>query len=63
MPVMQNLELGLVTQFLNQFKLVLEQREKCIAFKFLFDHGEIQVGTLWQQLRINFRATTNKNVR
>src|SRR5665213_286652 len=63
MPVMQNLELRRVFDFSGQFKLVLKRREKGVAiFNLAFDYSQIKVGTLWQQLRVNFRATTNKNI-
>src|SRR5208283_4958029 len=62
MPVMQNLELRLVADLLNQFKLVLERRKNGVAIHFAFDERQIKVGATRQRLPVNLRAAADENV-
>src|ERR1700749_2846701 len=59
---MENLELGRVAQFFDEFKAIFERGKERIALNLALDESEIEIGTQRQRLRVNLAAPANENL-
>src|SRR5260221_7745038 len=60
-PIMDDLELRAVDNFLHRLEPVFKRREKGVALHHALDQCEVQIRATWQRLLINLRAAADED--